>query len=64
MNWWDNFNDDLLNSYIEKAVLNNYDLKMASINVEEYYQNVKNQFAKELPSATVGGAPGIFKNAR
>ena len=61
MNWWDNFNDDLLNSYIEKAVLNNYDLKMASINVEEYYQNVKNQFAKELPSATVGGAPAFLK---
>ena len=34
---------------------------MASINVEEYYQNVKNQFAKELPSATVGGAPAFLK---
>ena len=27
LNWWDNFNDDLLTSYIQKAVLNNYDLK-------------------------------------
>lgn len=61
MNWWDNFNDDLLNSYIEKAVLNNYDLKMASINVEEYYQNVRLQFANELPSATGGFGPGIYK---
>lgn len=34
---------------------------MASINVEEYYQNVRNQFAKELPSATVGGAPAFLK---
>ena len=51
MNWWGNFNDDLLNGYIEKAVLNNYDLKMATINVEEYYQNVRLQFANELPSA-------------
>lgn len=61
MNWWDNFNDDLLNSYIEKAVLNNYDLKMATINVEEYYQQVKSQFASELPNATAGFGPSLMK---
>lgn len=61
MNWWGNFNDDLLNGYIEKAVLNNYDLKMATINVEEYYQNVKLQFANELPSAVGGFGSGVFK---
>lgn len=61
MNWWDNFNDDLLNSYIEKAVLNNYDLKIATINVEEYYQQVKSQFASELPSATAGFGPSLMK---
>lgn len=61
MNWWGNFNDDLLNSYIEKAIVNNYDLKMATINVEEYYQNVKLQFANELPSAVAGFGPGVFK---
>ena len=61
MNWWSNFNDDLLNGYIEKAILNNYDLKMATINVEEYYQNIKLQFASELPSAVAGFGPGFFK---
>lgn len=61
MNWWGNFNDDLLNGYIEKAVLNNYDLKMATINVEEYYQNVRLQFANELPNAVGGFGPGVFK---
>ncbi len=61
MNWWSNFNDDLLNGYIEKAILNNYDLKMATINVEEYYQNVKLQFSNELPSAVAGFGPGFFK---
>lgn len=61
MNWWGIFNDDLLNGYIEKAVLNNYDLKMATINVEEYYQNVRLQFANELPSAVGGFGPGVFK---
>lgn len=61
MNWWGNFNDDLLNGYIEKAVLNNYDLKMATINVEEYYQNVRLQFANELPNAVGGFGSGVFK---
>ncbi|MDR1327163.1 MAG: efflux transporter outer membrane subunit [Heliobacteriaceae bacterium] len=54
MNWWDNFNDDILNNYIEKAVLNNYDLKMAAISVDEYYQNVRLQFSHELPNANIG----------
>ena len=61
MNWWGNFNDDILNSYIQKAVINNYDLKMATLNVEEYYQTVKAQFANELPSAVGGFGPGWFK---
>lgn len=61
LNWWDNFNDELLTSYIQKAIINNYDLKMASLNVDEYYQNVKLQFANELPKATVGGAPAFMK---
>lgn len=61
MNWWDNFNDDILNSYIEKAVMNNYDLKMATLNVDEYYQNVRAQFASELPSMTAGLGPAFYK---
>jgi NodT family efflux transporter outer membrane factor (OMF) lipoprotein len=54
LQWWKNFNDNVLNAYIEKAVLNNHDLKMASITVDEYYQNIKLQFANELPKASVG----------
>lgn len=61
MNWWENFNDDLLNSYIQKAILNNYDLKMATLSVDEYYQNVRVQFANELPSATAGFGPAFYK---
>lgn len=61
MGWWGNFDDDILNGYIEKAILNNYDLKMATINVEEYYQNVRLQFSSELPSATTGIGSGLFK---
>ena len=38
LDWWSIFNDDLLKGYIEKAIMNNYDLKMATLNVEEFYQ--------------------------
>jgi len=61
MNWWENFNDDILNNYIEKAVLNNYDLKMATITVDEYYQNVKMQFSNELPQISAGFVPNLGK---
>ncbi len=61
MNWWNNFNDDYLNDYIIRAIQNNHDLKMATIAVEEYYQQTRMQFAKELPSATVGYSPNIVK---
>jgi len=59
--WWNNFNDEILTGYIDKAIKNNYDLKMATIAVDEYYQAVKIQFANELPSATVGFGPGYSK---
>ena len=61
--WWDNFNDKLLTGYIDKAIQNNYDLKNATIAVDQYYQAVKIQFASELPSATVGFSPALVKNS-
>ena len=61
LNYWAGFNDEILNAYIQKAILNNYDLKMATLATEEYYQQVKIQFANELPSATVGFAPNYIK---
>lgn len=60
-NWWSNFNDALLTGYIDKAIKNNYDLKMATIAVDEYYQAIKIQFANELPSASVGFGGGYGK---
>ena len=59
--WWKNFNDDILNGYIDTAIKNNYDLKMATIAVDEYYQAVKIQFANELPSANLGFGTGYSK---
>lgn len=59
--WWDNFNDAILTGYIDKAIKNNYDLKMATNAVDEYYQTIKINFANQLPSAMVGFSPAYAK---
>lgn len=59
--WWDNFNDVILTGYIDKAIQNNYDLKMATNAVDEYYQAIKINFANQLPSATVGFSSAYAK---
>ncbi len=61
LDWWKNYNDELLEGYIVKAVNNNYDLKIATLKVEEARQNVKLQFSKELPTASIGAAPILYK---
>lgn len=61
MNWWDNFNDSNLTGYINKSIQNNYDLKMATLAVEEYYQNTKIQFSNQLPTIGAGFAPNYTK---
>lgn len=61
MDFWSQFNDDILNGYVDRAVKNNYDLKMASLNVKEYYENVKLQFSNELPKLTAGYSPNYVK---
>lgn len=64
MPWWESFNDPYLTEYINRAMAHNYDLKMATLTVEEYYQGVKAQMANELPqvqggyNAGVAGIPG------
>lgn len=63
LDWWKNFNDENLDTYIMKAIENNYDLKMATLVVEEYYQQTRASLAKELPSATVGYFPNLMKPA-
>lgn len=60
-NWWYDFEDELLNDYIMQAIENNYDLKITSSKVEQARQNVKVQFASELPSVTVGASPSVSK---
>lgn len=61
LGWWQQFNDEDLNSYIIKAVENNKDLKMATLTIDEYYQNIVMQRAGELPTIQAGFLPGYGK---
>ena len=58
LEWWENFNDEILNDYIIRAVENNKDLKMATLTVDEFYQNVVMQRSAELPAISAGFLPG------
>lgn len=59
MPWWEEFNDEYLTAYINKAMEHNYDLKMATLTVDEYFQSVKAQMAGELPQAQIGYNAGV-----
>ncbi len=61
LEWWKGFNDEILSGYIVRAIENNKDLKMATLTIDEYYQNVKAQRANELPSIQAGFMPGYAK---
>lgn len=54
IDWWENFNDPILKSYIIRALENNQDLKVATLKTEEYRQFVKMTFGQELPELSVG----------
>ena len=62
LKWWANFNDEYLNEYIIRAIENNKDLKMATLTIDEYYQNIVMQRASELPSIYAGFMPVYGKD--
>ena len=51
--FFNRFNDENLNSYIQDALNNNHDLKKAGHVVEQYRQQTKYSLGKELPSFSV-----------
>lgn len=59
MGWWDKFNDPYLTGYINRAMEHNYDLKIATLTVDEYFQNVKAQMSNELPHVQIGYGAGV-----
>ena len=52
--FFDRFDDPYLAGYVQEGLQNNHDLQKAVWQVEEYRQNVKASFAKELPSLSTG----------
>lgn len=58
LDWWNGFNDKLMTGYIVKAIENNKDLKMATLTIDEFYQNVIAQRASQLPTINAGFLPG------
>ena len=61
IDWWENFNDPILKSYIVRALENNQDLKVATLKTEEYRQFVKTTFGQELPEISMGSNYTAFK---
>ena len=59
--WWKGFNDEYLSAYIEKAILNNHDLRASSFMTQEYYQAMKMQFSQELPQVGGNFSPAYVK---
>lgn len=59
MAWWQGFNDEYLNNYIIRAIENNKDLKIATLAIEGFYQNVVSQRSAQLPTINAGFLPGL-----
>ncbi len=53
VDFFDRFNDSYLSCYISQAIQNNHDLKKTKYKVEQYRQQTKISFGKELPSLRV-----------
>ena len=60
LKWWQKYNDSNLNQYLIKAYENNQDLKIASLNVKQAQQVVKESFAQQLPHFGIQG--NIFRD--
>lgn len=53
LGFFNGFNDENLNCYIQEALNNNHDLKKAAHVVEQYRQQAKYSLGRELPSLSV-----------
>lgn len=54
IDFFNNFNDCYLPNYINEAIDNNHSAKQATARVEQYRQQVKSSFGKELPTLSIG----------
>lgn len=60
LSWWESMNDEYLTGYINKAMAHNFDLKIASLTCDEYFQNVRAQMANELPQVSAQYGMGVM----
>jgi multidrug efflux system outer membrane protein len=56
--WWEQFNDPALNDLIATALRQNYDLRIATARVEEYYGRYGATRADLFPQVGYGGSAG------
>lgn len=61
LDWWKEFNDDILTDYIIKALQCNHDLKLATLKIDETTQNKNIRRSRELPSIGIGAVPALYK---
>ena len=62
LGWWQKYNDPVLTDYLTTAYKNNQDLKIATINVKQSEQIVKEAFANQLPQ--IGFQGDVFRDFR
>jgi outer membrane protein, multidrug efflux system len=60
--WWDVFKDDTLKGLIRTALVNNYDLRIASARVEQYRQLAAIAHSQYLPSVGYSGGVSGGRN--
>ena len=60
LDWWQKYNDPVLTDYISTAFKNNQDLKIATLNVKQSEQVVKQAFASQLPQ--LGFQGDVFRD--
>ena len=55
LEWWKNYNDEILNNYLQQIYLNNQDLKIAVIKSKQSKEAIKQAFANQLPQLYFNG---------
>ena len=61
ISWFENFNDSLLINYLNEAIENNEDVKIARKNILKYRQQKNLKISEEFPYASVGASYVLLK---
>ena len=61
--WWESFNDPILTRYIERAAVENYDIRIALANVRKARALRKGAASRLFPSVGLGAGASIFRGS-